>query len=169
METYFKYKKPIVIILAVAVGGVFAFMKDARGAIINRELRGILNGKPWVFQSAVLKKKLNDKLPMLILELSDSMPSEGDICKENPLDINKIVVDIPLIARGGFVTVLPDYENAMIHLKSETQSLAAYQELKLNIGELNSYGLAYVSGDLQLQSSKTKTELAGSFKARVCN
>lgn len=172
MEVYSKYKKPIVIFLVVAVCGLFAFIKDARGANMDWELRGILNGKPWLLKSAVLKKRFDktyNNFPSLILELSDLVPSEQEVCKDNPLDTNKIIVEIPIVTKGGFVNVLPDYENAIIHLKPETQGLACYHELKLNTEELNSSGKAFVSGQLQVQSSKTKTELMGSFKARVCN
>lgn len=148
---------------------VFASIKDAKAAGSSSELSGLLKGNAWALKSAVLRKKINNRQPMLILELSDAVSSEMDVCKEKSQDLNQVTIEIPFQAKGGFVNVMPDYENAMIHLSSDTKNLACYYSLNLKIDELNGNGLAYVSGDLQLSSTKTDTELVGSFKARVCD
>lgn len=169
MGIHLKYKKLIFIFLAVIICFVFTFIKDAKATLSNLELRGMLKGNTWALKSAVLRKKINSRNPILILELSDIVSSEMDVCKEKPQDLNQVTIEIPFQAKGGFLNVMPDYENAMIHLASDTQNLACYYSLKLKTDELNGSGLAYVSGDLQLSSTKTDTELVGSFKARVCN
>jgi hypothetical protein len=168
-----KYNKPIFVFLAIALCFGFAFIKDAKAADSNTELRGIMKGKTWTLKSAVLRKNLNNKKPKLTLELSDASALTSDICNPNLQTFaqpqNSVTIEIPIKTQGGFVNVMPDYENAMIHLSSEEQSLACYYSLKLNTQELNEDGLVYVSGDLRLSSSKTDTELVGYFQARVCD
>lgn len=156
------------IILAVTICFIFAYIKDAQAMAQLGELKGLIHGKRWSLKTAVLKKRLNSKFPKVILEFYDRQLSEVEICNEN-LSAS-MTFEIPIVT-SELSTVIPDYDNMSIHTGplDKSAGLACYHTLELKAQELNTNGLLYVDGSLELSSRKERTELSGNFRARVCN
>jgi hypothetical protein len=169
VELRLKLKNSILLLVTLAVLSVLVC-----GSIVNagdNSLKGTLHGKKWNLSVITLKKKSINGVPVLVLELFGKEASEAELCK----DIDRpdtILIQIPLTSGYKLEKVAPDYDSASIQLDEIHNSNVEtfyFHRLELNEEELNAKGLAFVSGKLQIVSPKAKTDINGTFKARVCN
>lgn len=156
--------KALMIIFVVAICFVFAYIKDANAA--TGALRGIVNGNKWEMKSAKFSKKMVDDTPVLAIEFSDRELSDSEVCANEDITAQRLLVEVPLTGRNGS----PNYEAAKVAAKGLSENeIPCFHDMYIEAKELNSVGSAYISGNLEMVSKKSKTEIAGDFKARVCN
>lgn len=155
--------KVLLIIFVVGVCFVFAYIKDANA--IAPKLRGILGGQNWTVGSVELKRKILNGESILLLAFSDRELSEQEMCREQVLGVQKLLVEIPLTSQNG----LPKYDFARFKMPGSEMEFPCFHEISLRQDELNQNGLVYVSGNIEMASRRMKTEIVGKFQARVCN
>jgi hypothetical protein len=161
VEVYLKLKNLGLLILAIVIAMICAHIAQASE---YGDIAGMVGGKKWIMKAVTLKKITNGDTSVVVLRFFDKNILEEDLCKA-PLAANNILIQIPLSTENGSLNAGLDYEGASIQIGENEQQGG----IRLKEDELNSTGLAYVSGKLQILSQKTRTEVNGTFKAKVCN
>jgi hypothetical protein len=148
--------KRLLYIFIVAACFVMAYIKDVNAAA------GIVFGNVWQAKTVEIARVTVEGAPHLILKLSNSELSGP--CEEK-YDANDLLLEIPVNTRNG----LPNYSDTRVRVAGENKELPCFSQIRLNHEDLFKSGLAYIRGSLNLVSDRANTEIAGTFKARVCN
>lgn len=166
MSAYRKRRNRFFLILALA-GFTISIVITAYANEYG-EVGGVFLNKKWEMKTATISTKiLTDNSSVLELKLYDKEIAENEICEDSALaKSDALLVQIPVSAQNQIDNEGANIQLVIAGIQSEIQY---YHDIKIDPIVPGSAFANVTFFEFEQTGSKKKTNINGTFKARVCN